>query len=294
MKRFLLVIVVVLSVFSCVFIYNYLENSDEPAVVVSSALGEVTPEKTYYIAAEKALIQWEKDAKKNEIEKTLAEIQEKKIGKLRVENPYLVGMTEGVDSSKLAILKEIGLGKEKKILKSVDSFIYFLKKYYVAYYRGEKEREVLYYEETRKGLVEIKLEGMLPAALYGFKTIKFSEDDAQILVAMMFVGDDSWSTRNYYIMDAGGKFKKIYSFEGAWVEERYVDLDADNQLELILQRRLNWEPDGAKEILKELKEKKLAGYNAIFYEDQIIKWEPKNKIMVKAGAIIKADFSHKE
>ena len=31
----------------------------------------------------------------------MAEIQEKNIGKLRVENPYLVGMTEGVDSSKV-------------------------------------------------------------------------------------------------------------------------------------------------------------------------------------------------
>jgi len=294
MKKNFLIAVIAVLVFVGIFVYNYLENKDDPETVLTSGKNEVTPESAYYSRTEEALHQWEKAAGKSKIEKTLSEIQEKNIGKLRSENPFLVNMIEGVDSSKLDLPKEIESGKKNKILKSTDSFIYAGKKYYAAYYTGGKEKDLRFYREESKGLVEIELEGMLPAPLYGFKTIQFSKNDTPVLVAMMFLGDDSGSTRNYYVMNAEGKFKKIYSFDGAWVEERYADLDGDGVLEIILQRRLNWEPPEVKEILNELKEKKLSGYNAIFYEHEIVNWDPKNRKMAKAGAIIKADFSHKE
>jgi hypothetical protein len=135
---------------------------------------------------------------------------------------------------------------------------------------------------------------MLPAALYGFKTIRFSKNGTPVLLAMMFAKDDSCSTRNFYVLDRSGKFVKIFSFDGAWVEERYADIDKDKAMDMILQRRLNWEPEGAAEIIRGLKEKNLTGFNAIFYEHEIIKWDEKEAKLVKAGSIIKADFFHKE
>ena len=291
MKRALVITGIALAVFGGIFIFYYLENSEEPEAVPANGPAQ---ERAYYDRAEKALSLWEKAGKKNEIERALAELREKNIGKLKAENPYVANMLEGAGTAKPGLPAEIETGAEKKKLIRADLFTCAGRQFYAAHYRGVKEKELRYYEDTDKGLVEIKLEGMLPAALYGFKTIMFSKNDIPVLVAMMFASDDSWSTRNFYMIGAEGRFEKIYSFEGSWVEERYADLDGDGILEIILQRRLNTAPEGAAEIIKELKAKNLSGYNAIFYEHEIIKWDPKNKKMVKAGAIIKADFSHKE
>ena len=295
MKIFFYVFCAVLVISAVVFL-NYLDNKDEPVTPKTEAAGEVTPERVYYEEAEKALFIWEHTGKKSEIEKAYEEVLEKNIGKLRAENPYVVNMKEAVDTKTLLIPKEITVEKDKKLLRNADTFIYAGRTYDVGYYRKSKDKTVKYFMEQQGGKkpVEISLEGMLPAALNGYKTIKFSKNGTPLLVAMMFANDDSWSTRNYYITDKNGKFIKIFSFEGAWVEERFADIDGDKNMEMILQRRLNWEPEGAAEIVKGLKEKNFTGFNIIFYEHEIIKWSEKEGKLVKAGSIIKADFSHKE
>ncbi|MFH1074336.1 MAG: hypothetical protein V1752_04520 [Candidatus Firestonebacteria bacterium] len=297
MKKYLLIagVFVFILVFTGVFI-GYMENKKETTQVKTSAAEAVAPERTFYEETEKALSNWEQAGKKNEVEKAYEDILQKNIGKLRAENPYVVNMRETVDIKKLSIPKEITVGKDKKLLNSADTFVYAGKTYDVGYYGKSKNKTVRYYLEQEDGrkYMEMTLEGMYPAALYGFKTIKFSKNGIQLLVAMMFANDDSWSIRNFYITDKSGNFVKIFSFEGAWVEERYADIDGDKEMEMILQRRLNREPEGAAEIIKTLKEKNLTEFNAIFYEHEIIKWDEKNAKLVKAGGIIKADFSHKE
>ncbi|OGF45674.1 MAG: hypothetical protein A2231_09315 [Candidatus Firestonebacteria bacterium RIFOXYA2_FULL_40_8] len=295
MKKYLIIGIFV--ILSCTgILISYLDNKEETVPAKTAVKETVTSERSIYEEAEKALSVWEHGNKKNEIEAAYCDILEKNIGKLRAENPYVVNMREAVDIKKLAIPKEITVEKDKKLLRNADTFVYAGKTYDAGYYRKDKDKTVKYFLEQEGGKKpqEIKLEGMLHAALYGFKTIKLFKSGTPLLMAMMFANDDSWSTRNFYIMGRDGNFVKIFSFEGAWVEERYADIDGDKVLEMILQRRLNWEPAGAAEIVKGLKEKNLTGFNAIFYEHEIIKWDEKGAKLVKAGSIFKADFSHKE
>ncbi len=275
--------------------YNYIENIEDPVPPESEMKKNARKEAAFYEEAEKALVSWEAGRKKNGLELLYEEILKKSIEKLRAENPYTVNMAENVNIAELPLPKEIIAGAEKIPLCNADCFLFEEKKYYAGYYRKERAKTVVFYRETEGGkkVEEIKLEGIKPAALYGFKTIKLTKTGPRILVAMMFANDDSWSIRNYYLENEAGIFVRIFSLEGAWAEERYCDIDNDKVLELIFLKRLIREPEGAAMIVKELREKKLAGFNALFYEHELIKWDEKTGKLSKAGSIIKADFSHK-
>jgi len=289
MKRYLLIGAAALLIFTGIYI-DYRANKEKPLPRKTS------PESSHYREAGKALAAWETARERNEIETSYEELLKNNTGKIKTENPYVINMQEGVNIAWLALPKEITVEDNVKTLRSADKSLYAGKTFFAGYYQNNKDKTVKIFagQAGEKSPKEIQLEGLRDAYLYGFKTIKLEKTGAEFLVAMIFARDDSWSIRNFYASGGSGGFKKLYAFQGAWAEERYADLDGDEVLEMILQRRLNAAPPGAEEILKGLKKKNLTEFNAIFYEHVIIKWDDKGAKLVKAGSLIKADFSYKE